>query len=198
MPDFRIRYGGKGDSETYTEKKMKIEHGLVHVYTGEGKGKTTAALGLALRALGWGLKVMMIQFIKGYKEIGEMEFAEKHPENFTIRQFALDITRSIDGRDVLARKKEASEAMDYAEQIVKSGEYDLVILDELAVAAHYELIELSRILKLIEGKPASVELVITGRNAPSELIRAADYATEMLLIRHPYENGIQARQGVDY
>lgn len=177
---------------------MKIEHGLVHIYTGEGKGKTTAALGLALRALGWGLKVMMIQFIKGYKEIGEMKFAEKHPENFTIRQFALDITRSIDERDVLARKKEAGEAMDYAEQIVKSEEYDLVILDELAVAAHYELIELSRILKLIEDKPASVELVITGRNAPPELIRAADYATEMLLIKHPYENGIQARQGIDY
>ena len=175
-----------------------MKHGLVHVYTGDGKGKTTAALGLALRAMGWGLKVIMIQFIKGYKDIGEMKFADSHPESFTLRQFALDPTRSIDEKTVLARKEEADKAMDYAEQVVKSGGFDLVILDELAVAAHYELIELSRILKLIEDKPTSVELVITGRNAPPELVRAADYVTEMLLIRHPYETGSQARQGIDY
>jgi len=177
---------------------VRIERGMVHVYTGDGKGKTTAALGLALRALGWGLRVMMVQFIKGYKNIGEIKFAAKYPAGFAVRQFAVDLKRGIDERKVLARKREADEAMTFAEQVVKSGEYDLVILDELAVAVHYGLIELDRALRLVREKPGRVELVITGRNAPEELIRAADYATEMRLVRHPYGKEIEARPGVDY
>jgi cob(I)alamin adenosyltransferase len=177
---------------------MRIEHGLVHVYTGDGKGKTTAALGLALRALGWGFRVMMIQFIKGYDKLGEIRFAQQYNENFNIRQFALDMSRNIDEQKVLTRHQEADEAMKYAEETVKSGVFDLIILDELAIAVHYGLIDLDRVLNLIKEKPESVELVITGRNAPPELIQAADYATEMLLIQHPYQNGVQARLGVDY
>lgn len=178
---------------------MNIERGMVHVYTGDGKGKTTAALGLALRALGWDFRVSMIQFIKGYSEIGEIKFAENHPNNrFIIRQFAIDVSRAIDERKLLARREEAAQAMAYAEEIVRSGEFDLVILDELSVAIHYGLIDLARVLKLIEEKPIPVELVITGRNAPRELIKAADYATEMLMLQHPFEKGVQARRGVDY
>ena len=99
---------------------------------------------------------------------------------------------------MLARKQEADKAMNFAEQIVNSAEYDVVILDELAVALHYNLIELDRVLQLIREKPKSVELIITGRNAPQALIDAADYVTEMLPVRHPYEKNIQARPGVDY
>ena len=177
---------------------MRIERGMVHVYTGDGKGKTTAALGLALRGLGWGLRVMMVQFIKGYKNIGEIKFAEEYPGGFAVRQFAVDLKRGIDERKVLARKRQAEEAMRFAEDVVKSGEFDLVILDELAVAVHYGLIELDRVLGLVREKPGGVELVITGRNAPEELIHAADYATEMRLVRHPYGKEIEARPGVDY
>lgn len=177
---------------------MRIEHGKVHVYTGDGKGKTTVSLGLALRALGWGLKVMVVQFIKGYKEIGEIKFAEKYSDSFTIRQFALDLKRDIDERAVIARQAEAEEAMTFAKNAVHSGEYDLVILDELAVAVHYNLIDVERVLKLMKEKPEHVELVITGRDAPVDVILAADYATEMRLLHHPYQKGVQARPGVDY
>jgi len=177
---------------------MRIEHGMVHVYTGDGKGKTTAALGLALRALGWGLRVMMIQFIKGYPNIGEIKFADKYRNGFRIHQFALDLKRDIDEQKVLARHREAEEAMRFAEEVVNSGGFDLVILDELSVAVHYGLIDVDRVLRLIRERPEHVELVITGRNAPEELIFAADYATEMRLVRHPYQEGIKARPGVDY
>jgi len=177
---------------------MRIEHGMVHVYTGDGKGKTTVALGLALRALGWGLKVTMVQFIKGYPKIGEIRFANSYSDSFQVHQFALDLEREIDESKVLARRREAEEAMRFAEELVGSGESDVVILDELSVAVHYGLIDLDRVLKLVREKPRHVELVITGQNAPEELIAAADYATEMRLIRHPYQNGTQARRGVDY
>ncbi len=172
--------------------------GYIQVYTGHGKGKTTAALGLALRALGWGLKVMMVQFIKGYKNVGEIRFSELYPESFTVRQFALDLERDIDEKKVLSRKREADEAMKFAEEAVRSGAYDLVILDELNVAVHYGLIGVERVIRLVQDKPAHVELVITGRNAPDELVQASDYATEMRLVRHPFQKGVEARPGVDY
>jgi cob(I)alamin adenosyltransferase len=177
---------------------VRIERGLVHIYTGDGKGKTTAALGVALRALGWGLKVMMVQFIKGYQNLGEIKFAQEYQANFNIRQFTLDLARDIDSAKVLARQHEAEHAMEYAAEVVMSGDYDVVILDELAVALHYGLIDANRVVKLIEEKPHKVELIITGRGAPEELIQAADYVTEMRLIKHPYDNGVQARAGIDF
>ncbi len=177
---------------------MKISHGLVHVYTGEGKGKTTVSLGLSLRAMGWGLKVMMVQFIKGYPNLGEIKFAEAHPELFTIKQFALDPSRDIDAAKVIFRQHAVEEAMEFAESAVSSGEYDVVVLDELNVALHFDLVPLERVLGMIAGKPREVELVITGRGAPEGLKEAVDYVTEMRMVKHPYEAGIQARPGVDY
>jgi cob(I)alamin adenosyltransferase len=177
---------------------MKITHGLVHVYTGDGKGKTTAALGIALRAMGWGLKVMIVQFVKGYPNLGEIKFARNHPDDLTVHQFAIDVSRDIPNEKVAARRRECEEAMACAESVVGSGGYDIVILDELAVALHYGLIDIDRALRLIKEKPAELELVITGRNAPEALIQASDYATEMKSVRHPYDEGIQARPGVDY
>jgi cob(I)alamin adenosyltransferase len=172
--------------------------GLVHVYTGEGKGKTTAALGVAMRAVGWGLNVCVIQFIKGYADIGEALFANRFPENLTIKQFTTDGSRSIDVKKVSQRKRESEEAMAYAEEAVKSDSYDLIILDEINNAAHFNLIEMARILRMIENKPEHLELILTGRDAPQETIDAADYVTEMRKIKHPYEQGIQARKGIDY
>ncbi|MEN6357560.1 MAG: cob(I)yrinic acid a,c-diamide adenosyltransferase [Armatimonadota bacterium] len=172
--------------------------GLVHVYTGEGKGKTTAALGTAMRAVGWGLKVCVIQFIKGYADIGEALFAKRFPENLTIKQFTTDCSRSIDEKKVSQRKRVSQEAMAYAEQAVRNNNYDLIILDEINNAAHFNLIETDRILQMIQNKPEHLELILTGRDAPQEIIEAADYVTEMKMIKHPYEQGIQARKGIDY
>lgn len=175
-----------------------MSRGLVHVYTGDGKGKTSAALGIALRALGWGLKVSMVQFIKGYPKLGEMMAAERFPGEFDVRQFALDLSRDIDEAKVLKRRAQAEEAMQYAEAIVTGGLYDIVILDEINNAMHYGLIEVERVLSLIRNKPPLIELILTGRNAPQEIIDAADYATDMKLIHHPYDKSIQARPGIDY
>lgn len=178
--------------------KRLIQQGMVHVYTGNGKGKTTAALGLALRALGWGARVCDIQFLKGYPEIGEAKIAESFPDRFVLKQFVLDVSRAIDEAKVLERAQAANEAMCYAEEVVSGGEFDVVILDEINNALHYGLIDQARVLRMIEGRPVHVELVLTGRDAPLQIIDAADYVTEMVLVKHPFQKGIGARKGVDY
>jgi cob(I)alamin adenosyltransferase len=175
-----------------------LEKGLVTVYTGAGRGKTTAALGLALRVLGWGGRVCMIQFIKGYSEIGEVRFADQYGDRFEIRQFAIDLSPSIRQADVLQRREAAELALSYAETAISGGDYDLVILDEINNALHYDLISTQAVLAIVKGRPAHVELVLTGRDAPPEIIEAADYVTEMLHTKHPFQKGIPARRGVDY
>ena len=171
--------------------------GLVHVYTGDGKGKTTAALGLALRALGWGLRVCFVQFVKGYAEIGEMKVARRFEGRFEIKQFAIDLQPGIGEARVLARSKGAEEAMRCAESVVAAGEHDMVVLDEINVAIHYGLIDIPRVLALICSRPGHVELVLTGRNAKPEVMEAADYVTEFRKVKHPFDKGIAARKGVD-
>lgn len=175
-----------------------FENGLVHVYTGDGKGKTTTALGLALRALGWGARVCMVQFIKGYPDIGEARFAREMGNRFIVRQFAKDHKRAIGEESVLKRREAARRAMEFAQDVVSSGEFDLVILDEINNAMHYGLIEVEQTVSLIEQKPKHVELVLTGRSAPEQIIAVADYVTRMEPVKHPYESNIPARRGIDY
>ncbi len=176
----------------------KIERGLVHVYTGDGKGKTTAALGLAFRALGWGARVCMVQFIKGYPDIGEAHLAEDLGDRFVLRQFAVDPTRDIDEAEVKRRREQAEAAMEFAQQVVSGGEFDVVILDEINNACHYGLVDATQVVSMIHSRPANVELVLTGRNAPDAIIEQADYVTEFKLVKHPHQRGIQARRGIDY
>ena len=172
-----------------------MEKGYVHVYTGHGKGKTTAALGLGLRAAGAGLKVVMIQFMKG-RRYSEIDAVERIP-NFEIMQF---------GRDEFVSKEKpeqvdvelAQQGFKEAEKIVQNGDYDLVILDEINVAVDYDLIKTKDVLRLIEGKPRDVELVLTGRYAHPLVIKKADIVTEMLEIKHVYQQGVLARKGIDY
>ncbi|MEM3576910.1 MAG: cob(I)yrinic acid a,c-diamide adenosyltransferase [Candidatus Bathyarchaeia archaeon] len=173
----------------------KLEKGLVQVYTGNGKGKTTAAFGLALRAIGRGLKVYVIQFIKGGFDYGELYIADKLP-NLTLKAFGMGkfIMEKPSAEDI----KSAEEALSLAEAVVKSGEYDIVILDEINVALKLKLISLERVLKLIKGKPKHVELVLTGRYSPNEIIEAADLVTEMREVKHPYNKGYQARKGIEF
>ena len=172
-----------------------MEKGYIHVYTGSGKGKTTAALGLGLRALGAGLKVHMIQFMKGrrYSELDALD----NLSNFTFSQY---------GRDEFVNKENpeqididlAQKGFNEAIKLVKSGKYDMIILDEINVVIDYNLIELKKLIKLIEEKPEKLELVLTGRYAHPEIQKLADYISEILEINHPYQQGVKARKGVDF
>jgi cob(I)alamin adenosyltransferase len=174
---------------------VKLERGLVQVYTGYGKGKTTAAFGLALRAIGRGLKVYVIQFIKGGFDYGELYIVDKLP-NLELKAFGR-------GKFIMEKPSEedirlAEEALSLAEKVVKSGEYDMVILDEVNVALKLKLISLERILELMRSKPKHVELVLTGRYAPKEVMEAADLVTEMREVKHPYNIGYGARKGIEF
>ncbi|MDI6847356.1 MAG: cob(I)yrinic acid a,c-diamide adenosyltransferase [Candidatus Bathyarchaeia archaeon] len=173
-----------------------MERGIVQVYTGNGKGKTSAAFGLALRAIGRGLKVYVIQFIKGGFDYGELYIVDKLP-NLTLKAFGR-------GRFVTEKPPErediefAEKAMALAEEVVKSDEYDIVVLDEINVALNLKLIKIERVLELIRNKPKHVELILTGRYAPDKIIEAADLVTEMREVKHPYNKGFQARKGIEY
>jgi cob(I)alamin adenosyltransferase len=167
--------------------------GLVHVYTGDGKGKTTAALGLAMRAAGQGMKVAFIQFIKG-QPCGEHLFVKQyHP---------FEITQISVGDSFKKPKKqlshEAQQTLTFAEEEIHSSKFDLVVLDEIFVAINQGFITIKQVLDLLDSKPASVELVLTGRNAAPEIMQRADLVTEMLMIKHPFTNGTLARRGIEY
>jgi cob(I)alamin adenosyltransferase len=176
--------------------KPKLEKGLIQVYTGNGKGKTSAAFGLALRAIGNGLKVFVIQFIKGGFDYGELHAAKFLP-NLELRAFGRGkfISKTPpDKEDVeLAR-----EGFELAKNVIEGGNFDVVILDEINVAMHLKLLGVNNVLDLIRNKPKHVELVLTGRNAPSEIVEIADLVTEMREVKHPYALGVQPRKGIEY
>ena len=174
----------------------KLEKGLVQVYTGNGKGKSSAAFGLALRAIGRGLKVYIIQFIKGGFDYGELYMVDKLP-SLKLKAFGRGkfVTEKPPGKEDV---KLAEEALALAEEVVKSGEYDIVILDEINVALDLKLIRTERVVELIKNKPKHVELVLTGRYAPNEIIEVADLVTEMREVKHPFNKGFQARRGIEY
>ncbi|HEX69094.1 MAG TPA: cob(I)yrinic acid a,c-diamide adenosyltransferase [Candidatus Bathyarchaeota archaeon] len=174
----------------------KLEKGLVQVYTGDGKGKTSAAFGLALRAIGRGLKVYIIQFIKGGFDYGELYIIDKLP-NLKLKAFGQGkfVTQFPPGEKDI---KIAKEAFNLAKKIVMSGEYDIVILDEINVALSLRLIKTEDVINLIKEKPEHVELVLTGRYAPKEIIEAADLVTEMREIKHPFQKGVPPRKGIEF
>lgn len=173
-----------------------LEQGLVQVYTGNGKGKTTASLGLALRAAGHGLRVYVMQFMKGSTVYGELEAARRLAPELTIEQVGRDtfVSRTDpDPEDV----RLAREAFVRAQQLVCSGDYDLVVLDELNCAVDFGLLHLDEVLELMRSKAPHTELVLTGRGARPEIIALADLATEMREIKHYYNTGQPARRGIE-
>lgn len=173
--------------------------GLVIVYTGDGKGKTTASLGLCVRADGYDKKVCIIQFIKGSWKYGELDGIKKLAPNVELYQKGLGFVGIIDDKlDKSEHIKAAGEALDFARDKIQSGNYDIVILDEINVAVHLKLIEVDDVLKIIENKPKSLDLVLTGRNAKNEIIDRADLVTEMREIKHPFQKGIKAKKGIDF
>lgn len=172
-----------------------MDKGYIHVYTGNGKGKTTAAIGLGVRAAGAGKKVHMIQFMKGrrYSEIDGLE----QVSHFTVSQH---------GRDEFVNKERpeqididmAREGFKTAKNMIASNKYDMIILDEINVAIDYHLIAIEDVEGLIKDKPKRLELVLTGRYANPALIQLADYVSEVLEIKHPFQQGVLGRKGVDY
>lgn len=174
----------------------KNNKGMVQVFTGNGKGKTSAALGAVIRALGHGLKVFIVFFMKGKYPYGEFSTLSKLP-NVDVASFGL---RCLTDRAHINPEEieQAKLAMSAAREAMLSGNYDLVVLDEVNVAANYKLIELDEVVRLIGDKPRNVELILTGRYADAKLIELADLVTEMVKIKHPYDKGVKARKGIEY
>jgi cob(I)alamin adenosyltransferase len=171
-------------------------HGLVQIFTGDGKGKTSAALGNIIRALGHGLRVFIIFFMKGDYPYGERNVLSQLP-NVTVASFGQE--EFVNPANIkLKQIEQAGEALAAARQAVASGNYDLVILDEINVAVAFKLISVKDVLEIIKNKPRQVELILTGRQADPRLIENADLVTEMVKIKHPYDKGISARKGFEY
>jgi cob(I)alamin adenosyltransferase len=170
--------------------------GTVQVYTGDGKGKTTAALGLALRAWGHGARVLVIQFMKGRINYGELAAARRLP-GFDIEQYGREtfVDRDEPAAEDVAL---AREALARARQVVAENAYDLVVLDEVNVAVDYGLVETKEILDLVAARPPEMELVLTGRGAPAAFVEAADLVSEVREIKHYYREGVAARKGIEF
>ena len=169
--------------------------GLLMVYTGQGKGKTTAALGLVFRALGRGLQVAVVQFIKGKWKTGERVFAASLP-NLTFLVMGEGFTWESD--DLSRDRNAALQAWQKAAALIASGEHQLVVLDEITYAINYGFIALDEVVAALRARPAGVHVTITGRNAPEALCQDADLVTEMKSIKHPFERGLKAVVGIDY
>ncbi len=174
-------------------------HGLLIVYTGDGKGKTTAALGLCLRAVGHGNKCLVLQFIKSDWEYGELKGVERLGPDVEIRPMGVGcFGKPGDETPREDHEKAAAEAMRAAREAIQSGDYDVVILDEINIAVHYKLIDIKELMKLIDNRPRQIDLVLTGRYADHRVIKAADLVTNMQEVKHPYQKGMLSRKGIDY
>ena len=175
-----------------TKPKKK---GLIIVHTGDGKGKTTAALGLALRACGYGMKVIMLQFFKGKWKYGELRSAPKL-ETFEIQPMGKGFT--WESKDIEVDKAMVREAWRADQEKILSGNYDVVILDEINYALSYDFLPVTDIVGFLKNKPPMLHVILTGRDAKPEIIDIADLVTEMRQIKHPFEQGISAQKGIEF
>ena len=173
--------------------------GLIIVYTGKGKGKTTAALGIALRATGYGKRICMIQFIKGSWHYGEMDSSKRLEPEFEMVAIGKGFVGIIDDKSTKEEHKEiAKEAIKISSEKIQSGKYDIVILDEINYAVNLDLVKVEDVINLIKSKPEEMDLVLTGNYAKNEIIELADLVTEMREIKHPFQHGIKAKKGIDF
>lgn len=180
----------------YRKKSKKLDRGLVLVNTGNGKGKTTAALGVALRAVGVGWKVIVLQFLKGKWKTGEQAAAERLAPDLVVRPMGKGFTWDKDrlDEDIQAAKDAWAEAV----QVINSGEYRLVVLDEINYVLSYGFLPVEEVLDVLRARPKDVNVILTGRNAPQEIVDFADTVTEMRKIKHVYDQGVLAQQGIDF
>lgn len=173
-----------------------LARGLVQIFTGDGRGKTSAALGTVMRASGYGLKICVVFFMKGKYRLGEYKVLSELA-NVDWAVFGRDSLLGLE--DIMVEDRELGrKALMAARRAVESGQYDLVVMDEINTAIAWKIVVLESVLKLIKDKPDNVELILTGRYAVPQLVAAADLVTEMVNIKHPYDKGIEARKGIDY
>ena len=177
------------------------KHGYIQVYTGNGKGKTTASLGLAMRALGRDWKVLIVMFTKGGNDYGELNsfrnLSPKISENLTIVQAGLDRIVYADNKSELDAT-EINKGWELAKKAIKNDEYNLIILDEANIAIDLELIDLKEVVSVLQSKPKEMEIVLTGRNAKQEIIELAHLVSEIRPIKHYWDTGVVARKGIEY
>lgn len=175
-----------------------MELGLIHVYTGEGKGKTTAAIGQMIRSLGSGLKIIFVQFLKA-DDTGETGILSNLTPPVEVKRFNTQkkFIWNMKPEEIEVLKNDSQKGYEYISNIITENSCDLLVLDEFNWVLNKNFIDLNEFLYLLKNKPASMEIIITGRNAPSSLIEMADYVTEMKKIKHPMDKGIQARPGIE-
>jgi len=175
-----------------------IRRGLIMVNTGPGKGKTTAAMGTALRAVGQGMRVLMLQFLKGSWHYGELDAVQAFGDKFVMKQMGRGFvkvgTEKPDPEDV----RMVEEAWSEAEKAILSGEWDLVVLDEINYAITYGMLDPAKVAESLKKKPAMVHVILTGRNAHPTIVELADTVTEMRQVKHAYEKGVMAQRGIEY
>ncbi|HEU5446601.1 MAG TPA: cob(I)yrinic acid a,c-diamide adenosyltransferase [Nitrososphaeraceae archaeon] len=181
------------------EKESSLNDGIVIVYTGNGKGKTTASLGVALRAIGHGLRVCMVQFIKGEWHYGELNSIKKLEPDFELIVAGKGFIGIIDDDHAFEEHVRAARtALDIVEQKISLDTFDIIILDEINYAVHLGLLQLADVLKILQNRPKHLSLILTGNHACEEIIMLADLVTEMKEIKHPYKKGIKAKRGIDF
>ncbi|HET6840380.1 MAG TPA: cob(I)yrinic acid a,c-diamide adenosyltransferase [Candidatus Angelobacter sp.] len=175
-----------------------VHRGLIIVNTGPGKGKTTAAMGTGLRAVGNGLKVLMLQFLKGSWHYGELDAVQAFNGNFVMKQMGRGFVKvggaETDPEDI----RMAEEAWDEAREAIMSGKWDMVILDEINYTISYGMLDPAKVAEALRQKPEQVHVILTGRNAHPTIIELADTVTEMKQVKHAYEKGVLAQRGIEY
>jgi cob(I)alamin adenosyltransferase len=188
-------------SEPEEPKRPPIKQGAFQIYTGEGKGKSTASLGLMLRALGAGFRVYYLRMLKPRWKTGELKLCPDLHPNLTFRNvphyWALCVSKKVP-QDIERMRAELKPEVAALKEVVCSGEYDLVIADEMNYCVHRNLIDLEQILDLVDSRPPEVELVFTGRHAHAELVERADVVTEMRKVKHHFDQGVRARLGIEF
>ena len=178
------------------DKGGGMNKGLLMVFTGDGKGKTTAALGLGFRAMGHGFKICMIQFIKGTWKYGELEAISRFEELMDLHVTGRGFTWASE--DFEKDKKAAQKGWRLAKAVIASEKYRIVILDELTYLIKFKMIEEKEVVEVLSNKPPALHVVVTGRDAPESLMDAADLVTEMKAVKHPFKNGIKAQKGIEF
>ena len=175
-----------------------VRRGLIIVNTGPGKGKTTAAMGTALRAVGQGMKVLMLQFLKGSWHYGELDAVKAFGDNFVMKQMGRGFVKvggaEPDPEDV----KMVEEAWNESREAILSGQWDLVVLDEINYAISYGMLDPAKVAEALKQKPEMVHVILTGRNAHPTIVELADTVTEMRQVKHAYERGVEAQRGIEY
>lgn len=181
-----------------TESRPESRRGLILINTGPGKGKTTAAMGTALRAVGNGMKVLMLQFLKGSWHYGELDSVEAFNGNFIMKQMGKGFVKiggaETDPEDI----RMVEEAWEEARQAILSGEWDMVVLDEINYAISYGMLDPAKVVAALQERPEMVHVILTGRNAHPSLVEIADTVTEMREVKHAYQKGILAQRGIEY